>query len=68
MDEYAPYVYQRFGPYMNTVDTGDLTEQRELRHRLNCKPFKWFMEEIAFDIVKRYPLVEPPDYGHGKVR
>lgn len=36
-----------------------------LRKRLGCKPFKWFMENVAFDLVKKYPPVEPTDYGAG---
>jgi len=66
MDEYAEYLYMR-RPHYRSVDPGDLSKQREIRKRLKCKPFKWFMEEVAFDLVKRYPPVEPPDYGAGKV-
>ncbi len=66
MDEYAEYLYKR-RPQYRSIDPGDLTKQREIREKLHCKPFKWFMEEVAFDLVKKYPPVEPPDYGDGKV-
>lgn len=66
MDEYAKYVYAR-RPNYGSVDPGDLSKQRELRERLKCKSFKWFMEEVAFDIEKKYPLRKLPDYGWGKV-
>ena len=39
------------------MDPGDISEQVALRKRLNCKPFKWFMKEIAFDLPKHYPPV-----------
>ena len=39
-----------------------------MRERNKCKPFKWFMEEVAFDLIKHYPLIEPPDYCNGTVR
>ncbi|XP_050442559.1 N-acetylgalactosaminyltransferase 6 isoform X2 [Adelges cooleyi] len=67
MDEYAEYLYSRRPTYRH-IDPGDLTEQKKIREKLKCKPFKWFISEIAFDLVKRYPLVEPPDIGHGKIR
>lgn len=50
------------------IDAGDLTKQKAVREKLQCKPFKWFMEEIAFDLVKKYPLVDPPDFAWGTIR
>jgi len=66
MDEYAEYLYMR-RPQYRKIDPGDLTEQRAVRDRLHCKPFKWFMEEVAFDLPKKYPPIEPPDFAHGSV-
>lgn len=67
MDEYAEYLYKR-RPRYRDIDPGDLTAQRAVRERLNCKPFKWFMENIAFDLPKKYPPVEPPDFANGEIR
>ena len=47
---------------------GDISKQLELRERLKCKPFKWFMENVAFDLVKKYPPVEPEDFASGWLR
>lgn len=66
MDEYAEYVYQR-QPSVRNIDPGNVTEMVELRKRLQCKPFKWFMEEIAFDIIPKYPTIELPPYASGQV-
>ena len=66
MDEYAKYLYNR-RPHYKNIDPGDLTEQRKIREKLNCKPFKWFMKEIAFDLPKHYPPVEPPNLAEGDV-
>uniref|UniRef100_A0A671TT68 Polypeptide N-acetylgalactosaminyltransferase n=1 Tax=Sparus aurata TaxID=8175 RepID=A0A671TT68_SPAAU len=67
MDEYAEYVYQRRPEYRH-LSAGDMTAQKELRNRLNCKNFKWFMSEVAWDLPKHYPPVEPPAAAWGEVR
>lgn len=67
MDEYAEYLYKR-RPQYRSIDPGNLTEQKAIRERLQCKPFRWFMEEVAFDLVKKYPPIEPPDFANGTVR
>ena len=67
MDEYAEYMYKR-KPALRSLDPGILREQQKVREKLKCKSFKWFMEEVAFDVVKRFPLEDLPDYGSGKVR
>ncbi len=66
MDEYAEYLYKR-RPYYRNIDTGDISEQLAIRKKLNCKPFSWFMKEVAFDLHKYYPPVEPSDLASGHV-
>lgn len=67
MDEYAEYIYKRRPDY-RTVEPGDLTKQLEFRKRMKCKPFKWFMETIAFDQPEHYPPIEPEDYAKGYIK
>ncbi|KAJ1128497.1 hypothetical protein NDU88_006875 [Pleurodeles waltl] len=67
MDEYAEYIYQRRPEYRH-LSAGDVASQKELRNRLNCKSFKWFMNEIAWDLPKFYPPVEPPAAAWGEIR
>lgn len=67
MDEYAEHVYRR-RPHYRDIDPGDLTEQRALRERLHCKPFRWYMKRIAFDLPVKYPPIEPSPFADGKVR
>lgn len=38
-------VYNYF-PQMKNLDVGDLSERLELKRRLNCKPFSWFMANV----------------------
>uniref|UniRef100_A0A3Q3DLR7 Polypeptide N-acetylgalactosaminyltransferase n=1 Tax=Hippocampus comes TaxID=109280 RepID=A0A3Q3DLR7_HIPCM len=58
MDEYAEYVYQRRPEYRH-LSAGDIAAQKELRSRLGCNNFKWFMSEVAWDLPEHYPPVEP---------
>ncbi|KAM7397641.1 hypothetical protein PAMA_005788 [Pampus argenteus] len=67
MDEYAEYIYQRRPEYRH-LSAGDMVVQKELRNRLNCKSFKWFMSDVAWDLPKHYPPVEPPAAAWGEVR
>ncbi|XP_048459639.1 polypeptide N-acetylgalactosaminyltransferase 10-like isoform X3 [Rhincodon typus] len=67
MDEYAEYLYQRRPEYRH-ISAGDLKAQKELRTSLDCKSFKWFMTEVAWDLPKFYPPVEPPAGAWGEIR
>ncbi|XP_051870740.1 polypeptide N-acetylgalactosaminyltransferase 10-like [Pristis pectinata] len=67
MDEYAEYLYQR-RPEFRHVSAGDMNLQKELRNSLNCKSFKWFMTEVAWDLPKYYPPIEPPASAWGEIR
>lgn len=67
MDEYKKYLYMRQPGWLET-DTGDISEQLAVRERNKCKSFSWFMEHVAFDLAKHYPLIEPPDYCNGTIQ
>ena len=54
--------------YSRHLDAGDISEQVNLRKKLQCKPFKWFMEKVAFDLVKHYPPIPIPPYASGQIR
>ena len=66
MDEYAEYLYKR-RPHYRAIKTGDISDQLAIRKKLNCKPFSWFMKEVAFDLSNYYPPVEPEDLASGHV-
>lgn len=45
MDEWKNFYYQ-MNPGARNVDIGDLSPRRELRERLQCKSFRWYLETI----------------------
>uniref|UniRef100_A0A673LI43 Polypeptide N-acetylgalactosaminyltransferase n=1 Tax=Sinocyclocheilus rhinocerous TaxID=307959 RepID=A0A673LI43_9TELE len=67
MDEYAEFIYQRRPEYRH-LSAGDVSAQKQLRSRLSCRSFRWFMTEVAWDLAKHYPPVEPPAAAWGEVR
>uniref|UniRef100_A0A8C5LZM8 Polypeptide N-acetylgalactosaminyltransferase n=1 Tax=Leptobrachium leishanense TaxID=445787 RepID=A0A8C5LZM8_9ANUR len=66
MDEFAEYIYQRRPDYRH-LSPGDVGVQKDLRSKLNCQNFKWFMTTVAWDLPKYYPPVEPPAAAWGEV-
>ena len=67
-DEYKDYFYAS-RPESKALAYGDISELKKFREDHNCRSFKWFMEEIAYDITSHYPL--PPknvDWGEVSIR
>ncbi|CAB3398994.1 unnamed protein product [Caenorhabditis bovis] len=66
MDEYAQYYLIR-EPQAAHISPGDISQQLALRDKLQCKSFKWYMENVAYDVLKSYPLL-PPNRVWGEAR
>lgn len=66
MDEYAEYFYTR-EPLAQFLDIGDITKQLELRQRLKCKSFRWFMDNVAYDVPGSFPVL-PKNLHWGELR
>jgi polypeptide N-acetylgalactosaminyltransferase len=69
MDEYKEVVYSFDPSRYAKVEAGDLTKAKEVHDRLNCKPFKYFVEEIGPEILNQLPpLKDSPDFASGQIR
>lgn len=69
MDEYKDVVFKWDPGRYDKIDPGDLTKPKEIRERLNCKPFSYFLNEIAPDILTRYPTTqEHPVFASGQIK
>uniref|UniRef100_A0A4W6F8Q4 Polypeptide N-acetylgalactosaminyltransferase n=1 Tax=Lates calcarifer TaxID=8187 RepID=A0A4W6F8Q4_LATCA len=65
-DDYKDYFYAS-RPETLTLAYGDISELKRFREEHRCKSFKWFMEEIAYDIPQHYPL-PPKNVEWGEIR
>lgn len=65
-DEYKDYFYAS-RPETLTLAYGDISPLKKFREEHRCKSFKWFMEEVAYDIPIHYPL-PPKNVEWGEVR
>ena len=64
-EKYKEFFYTR-EPMARFLDMGNITQQLEMKKRLNCKSFAWFMEEVAYDVLDKYPEL-PPNLHWGEV-
>jgi polypeptide N-acetylgalactosaminyltransferase len=60
-------LYKRKPERYNHIDVGDISKQLEVKKRLQCKPFKFFLEEIAPDMLEKYPPTQT-EFAIGSVR
>ncbi len=64
-DEFKEYFYAR-EPNIRGYPIGNITEQLDFKKRHHCKSFKWFMDNIAYEVYDKFPP-PPPNVAWGEV-
>ena len=64
-EEYKEYFYAR-EPTVRGYPIGDISKQLEFKRTHNCKSFKWFMENVAYEVQDKFPP-PPPNLAWGEV-
>ncbi|XP_076441761.1 N-acetylgalactosaminyltransferase 7-like [Babylonia areolata] len=65
-DEHKEYYYTR-EPVGRGAPIGDISKQLQFKKDHNCKSFKWFMENVAYDVYEKFPKL-PPNKAWGEVK
>jgi len=64
LDEFIEDFYKAT-PHARSVREGDVSDRIALRKNLQCKPFKWYLDNIYPELVKDLKVHGPhPDGGH----
>ena len=64
--KYKEFFYTR-EPLARFIDMGDISAQVALKTKKKCKSFTWFMNEIAYDVLDKFPD-PPPNTNWGEIR
>lgn len=65
-DKHKEFFYTR-EPLARLLDHGDISEQLLFKERKKCKNFQWFMDNVAYDVLDKFPEL-PPNIYWGELR
>lgn len=54
LDEHIDKFYEA-NPDAKYLDSGDVSDRLELRHKLDCRNFSWFLDNVYPDLERRQP-------------
>lgn len=64
--EFKEYFYRR-EPWLRGAPYGDVSAQLKMKEEKKCKSFRWFMENVAYDVYDKFPPL-PPNVAWGEVQ
>lgn len=67
LDDYKQYFYRGDPERYENIDAGDLKQQFAKKKSLNCKPFQYYLDVVAPEILQLYPVV-PNHFASGTIK
>jgi polypeptide N-acetylgalactosaminyltransferase len=67
LDEYKDVVFKRNSKYAS-AETGNMIRPKTIKRGLHCKPFRYFLEFVAPEMLQRYPLADPGHFASGTIQ
>ena len=64
-EEHKEYYYTR-EPMGRGADIGNISRQLQFKKDHHCKSFKWFMENVAYEVYDKFPTL-PANKAWGEV-
>ncbi|XP_029677921.1 N-acetylgalactosaminyltransferase 7 isoform X2 [Formica exsecta] len=65
-EKHKEFFYTR-EPLARLLDHGDISEQLAFKERKKCKSFQWYMDNVAYDVLDKFPEL-PPNIHWGELR
>ncbi|XP_034941917.1 N-acetylgalactosaminyltransferase 7 [Chelonus insularis] len=65
-EKHKEFFYTR-EPLARLLDHGDISEQLKFKERKRCKSFQWYMDNIAYDVLDKFPEL-PRNLYWGELR
>lgn len=69
LDEFKDHPRKLEQERYENVDFGNVSQQLALKKRLGCKSFRWFLTNVAPDMIERFSqYADPPKFASGSVQ
>jgi polypeptide N-acetylgalactosaminyltransferase len=69
LDEFKTLPYELEPERYAVVDAGDLSLPLAIHERLECRSFRWFLKNVAYDMALVYPpMVHVPNFASGAIQ
>ncbi|CRK96601.1 CLUMA_CG009999, isoform A [Clunio marinus] len=68
LEDYKHLVYDMNREKYDQTNAGNLAQAKLFKRNAHCKPFKYFLEFVAPEIVERYPIYDPGHFAQSTIQ